>query len=135
MGLIVSVPLANQLQVPFIHTRGIYEIRERPSHMYSWTALVTSQILAELPWNLLGSSVCTSLLFQTYLQADSLPFRSFSSVGTGPLVSTAAGPASPTSSWASWFRCTTPESDSQSPPCRRARRSRLCCSASCSPLC
>jgi ATP-binding cassette subfamily G (WHITE) protein 2 (SNQ2) len=57
MALIVSVPLANQLQVPFIHIRSIYEIRERPSHMYSWTALVTSQILAELPWNMLGSTV------------------------------------------------------------------------------
>lgn len=37
--------------------RSIYEIRERPSHMYSWTALVTSQILVEVPWNILGSSL------------------------------------------------------------------------------
>jgi ATP-binding cassette, subfamily G (WHITE), member 2, SNQ2 len=57
MGTILSVPLANQLQVPFIHTRNIYEIRERPSRMYDWTALVTSQILVELPWNIMGSSL------------------------------------------------------------------------------
>ena len=57
MGLIPSVPLANQLQVPFINTRNIYEIRERPSRMYSWSALVTSQILVEMPWNILGSSL------------------------------------------------------------------------------
>jgi ATP-binding cassette subfamily G (WHITE) protein 2 (SNQ2) len=44
-------------QVPFIHTRSIYEIRERPSRMYSWSALVTAQILVELPWNILGSSL------------------------------------------------------------------------------
>ena len=25
--------------------------------MYSWTALVTSQILVELPWNIVGSSL------------------------------------------------------------------------------
>ena len=56
MGTIISVPLANQLQVPFISVRNIYEIRERPSRMYSWTALVTSQILAEIPWNIVGSS-------------------------------------------------------------------------------
>lgn len=37
--------------------RSIYEIRERPSRMYSWTALVTSQILVELPWNVLGSFI------------------------------------------------------------------------------
>ena len=57
MGTIVSVPLANQLQVPFIAVRDIYEIRERPSRMYSWTALITSQILVEVPWNILGSSL------------------------------------------------------------------------------
>lgn len=57
MGTIVSVPLANQLQVPFIDTRNIYEIRERPSRMYSWTALVTAQIVAEVPWNILGSTL------------------------------------------------------------------------------
>ena len=37
--------------------RSIYEVRERPSRMYSWTALVASQILTELPWNILGSSI------------------------------------------------------------------------------
>jgi ATP-binding cassette subfamily G (WHITE) protein 2 (SNQ2) len=57
MGTILSVPLSNQLQVPFINMRSIYEIRERPSRMYSWTAFVTSQILTELPWNILGSSL------------------------------------------------------------------------------
>ena len=57
MGFIVSVPLANQLQVPFIDMRNVYEIRERPSGMYSWTALVTSQLLAEVPWNIVGSSL------------------------------------------------------------------------------
>ena len=61
MATIISVPLAQQLQVPFIAMRDIYEVRERPSRMYSWTALVTSQILAEVPWNMLASSLyfCT----------------------------------------------------------------------------
>jgi ATP-binding cassette subfamily G (WHITE) protein 2 (SNQ2) len=57
MGTIISVPLSNQLQVPFINTRTIYEIRESPSRTYSWTALVTSQILVEMPWNIIGSSL------------------------------------------------------------------------------
>jgi ATP-binding cassette, subfamily G (WHITE), member 2, SNQ2 len=51
------VPLANQLQVPFINMRNIYEIRERPSRMYSWTALLASQILIEIPWNFFGTTL------------------------------------------------------------------------------
>ncbi|KAJ3748437.1 pleiotropic drug resistance ABC transporter [Lentinula detonsa] len=57
MGTIISVPVANQLQVPFLNMRKIYEIRERPSRMYSWTSLVTAQMVAEIPWNMLGSSL------------------------------------------------------------------------------
>ena len=52
--LILTVPGAQQLQIPFIANRMIYEIRERPSKMYSWSAWVTSQILVELPWNMAG---------------------------------------------------------------------------------
>jgi len=58
-ALIVSVPAAQQLQVPFIAMRTIYEIRERPSKMYSWSAWVTSQIVMELPWNIF----CGTLFF------------------------------------------------------------------------
>jgi ATP-binding cassette, subfamily G (WHITE), member 2, SNQ2 len=57
MGTILSVPLSNQLQVPFLNMRSVYEIRERPSRMYSWTAMITSLWLTELPWNILGSSL------------------------------------------------------------------------------
>lgn len=52
-----SVTLAIQLQVPFMHLRSVFEIRERHSRMYSWTALLTSQLLIEMPWNILGSSI------------------------------------------------------------------------------
>ena len=52
--LILTVPGAQQLQIPFIASRMTYEIRERPSKMYSWSAWVTAQILVELPWNMFG---------------------------------------------------------------------------------
>ncbi|THU77874.1 hypothetical protein K435DRAFT_812067 [Dendrothele bispora CBS 962.96] len=52
---IISVPLANQLQVIYINMRNMYEIREHPSRMYSWTALVAS--LIEIPWNIIDSSL------------------------------------------------------------------------------
>lgn len=57
MSTILSVPLSNQLQVPFLDSRSLYEIRERHSSMYSWTAFLTSQILVEIPWNILGSTL------------------------------------------------------------------------------
>jgi len=37
--------------------RNIYEIRERPSRMYNWSALTTSQLLCEIPWNMIGASL------------------------------------------------------------------------------
>jgi ATP-binding cassette subfamily G (WHITE) protein 2 (SNQ2) len=43
----------------YIDIRSVYEIRERPSTMYNWTALIVSQILVELPWNIM----CSSLFF------------------------------------------------------------------------
>jgi len=41
----------------YINIRSIYEIRERPSRMYNWTALIVSQILVEIPWNIISSSL------------------------------------------------------------------------------
>ncbi|KIJ59901.1 hypothetical protein HYDPIDRAFT_32776 [Hydnomerulius pinastri MD-312] len=57
MSTVLSVPLAQQLQSMFIDIRSVYEIRERPSRTYSWTALITSQILIEIPWNIFASSL------------------------------------------------------------------------------
>jgi len=57
MVLIPTVPSAQQLQIPFIASRTIYEIRERPSKMYSWSAWVTARILVELPWNMSGGTL------------------------------------------------------------------------------
>ena len=57
MATLPSVPLSQQLQVIFSEFRNVYEIRERPSRMYSWTALLTSQLIVELSWNILGSTI------------------------------------------------------------------------------
>ena len=37
--------------------RSIYEIREQPSRMYAWSALVTSQLMVEIPLNIVNSSI------------------------------------------------------------------------------
>ncbi|KAH7882924.1 ABC-2 type transporter-domain-containing protein [Phlebopus sp. FC_14] len=57
MATVLCVPLAQQLQSMFISIRSVYEVRERPSRMYSWTALIPSLIIIELPWNILSSSI------------------------------------------------------------------------------
>ena len=62
VATVVCVPIANQLQIPFINARRIFEARESQSQMYSWSAFVTSQLLLEIPWNIAGSS----LLFFTW---------------------------------------------------------------------
>jgi len=58
MSVLICVPASQHLQAVYIDIRSIYEVRERPSRMYTWTALVTSQILVEIPWNILSSLLC-----------------------------------------------------------------------------
>lgn len=55
MVTILSVPLSNQLQSPYIDKRTVYEVRERPSRIYSWSAFTTAYLLVEIPWNLFSS--------------------------------------------------------------------------------
>ncbi|KAL6303777.1 pleiotropic drug resistance ABC transporter [Sparassis latifolia] len=57
MSTVLSVSLTHQVQVIFIEMRDIYEIREQHSNMYSWSALVTAQMLVEIPFNFLGSLI------------------------------------------------------------------------------
>ena len=57
MATVLSVPLSAQLQATFIGFREVYEIRERPSRMYDWTALLTSLLVTELPFNVIGSTL------------------------------------------------------------------------------
>jgi ATP-binding cassette, subfamily G (WHITE), member 2, SNQ2 len=54
---VIACALAQQLHVPLLKQRTIYEIRERPSRMYHWSTFLTAQILVELPWNIFGSTL------------------------------------------------------------------------------
>lgn len=53
----LSGPLAQQVQSKFITSRTVYEVRERPARIFTWSAFLVSEILIEIPWNILGSSV------------------------------------------------------------------------------
>ncbi|KAJ9368982.1 hypothetical protein DTO282E5_6314 [Paecilomyces variotii] len=45
--------LVNQIMPKFVSQRALYEVRERPSRVYSWKVFILSQIMAELPWQIL----------------------------------------------------------------------------------
>ncbi|KAG1869109.1 ABC-2 type transporter-domain-containing protein [Suillus tomentosus] len=57
LSLVLCVPLVHQLMAVYIDIRTVYEIRERPTRMYNWTALVMSQLVAEIPWNITSSAM------------------------------------------------------------------------------
>ncbi|KAK0566531.1 ATP-binding cassette transporter snq2 [Tilletia horrida] len=57
MALVISTSLAQQLQPVVINLRSLYEVRERPSKMYSWPVAVTAWLIGEMPWNMLGSTL------------------------------------------------------------------------------
>ncbi|KAI9369377.1 ABC-2 type transporter-domain-containing protein [Aspergillus egyptiacus] len=45
--------LVQQILPLFVLQRSMYEVRERPSKMYSWKVFMATNILVELPWNFL----------------------------------------------------------------------------------
>ncbi|KAG1748265.1 ABC-2 type transporter-domain-containing protein [Suillus paluster] len=55
-SIMLCIALVHQLMAVYIDIRTVYEIRERPSRMYNWTALVMSQLVTELPWNMSSSA-------------------------------------------------------------------------------
>ncbi|EAW06570.1 putative ABC transporter [Aspergillus clavatus NRRL 1] len=57
MTLTISPPLIQQLQPKFLHFRNLYSSREANSKIYSWTAMVTSAILPELPYSIVAGSI------------------------------------------------------------------------------
>ncbi|KIY48466.1 hypothetical protein FISHEDRAFT_73662 [Fistulina hepatica ATCC 64428] len=57
MTMILSFPIVGQSLVPFLAMRDVYDIREGPSRIYSWTALLLAQIISDLAWNVFGGSL------------------------------------------------------------------------------
>ncbi|KAL4895842.1 ABC-2 type transporter-domain-containing protein [Aspergillus ambiguus] len=50
--------LVNQIMPKFVVQRSLYEVRERPSRVYSWKVFILSQMLVEVPWQI-GLGVCS----------------------------------------------------------------------------
>ncbi|CAI6091693.1 unnamed protein product [Clonostachys chloroleuca] len=53
-----------QQQIPsFVTQRTLYEARERPSKTYSWKIFMLSQIIIEIPWNIIASVFLWALIY------------------------------------------------------------------------
>ncbi|EAU31010.1 ABC transporter CDR4 [Aspergillus terreus NIH2624] len=55
--LTVFGQLVQQTMPYFVIQRSLYEVRERPSKVYSWKVFMLSQIIVEIPWNTLMSVI------------------------------------------------------------------------------
>ncbi|EPY49857.1 hypothetical protein SPOG_03329 [Schizosaccharomyces cryophilus OY26] len=57
MATVLAVPLINGLQPKFIDLRNVFEVREKPSNIYSWISFVISAILVEIPFNFVFGTI------------------------------------------------------------------------------
>ena len=57
MSLILAIPQINQLQPRWANTSTLFLLREKPSKIYHWSALVLSNIIAETPFNLFCGTI------------------------------------------------------------------------------
>ncbi|KAL2848368.1 ABC-2 type transporter-domain-containing protein [Aspergillus pseudoustus] len=69
MLLVIFAFLAYQTMPNFIMQRDLYEVRERPSKVYSWSAFMLANIVVELPWNTLAA-IITFLPFYYLIGMD-----------------------------------------------------------------
>ncbi|KAL2838553.1 ABC-2 type transporter-domain-containing protein [Aspergillus pseudoustus] len=59
--------MVNQIIPKFVMQRSLYEVRERPSRVYSWKVFIISQMLVEVPWQLfLGVCVWACFYFSVF---------------------------------------------------------------------
>ncbi|CAK7235581.1 hypothetical protein SBRCBS47491_009341 [Sporothrix bragantina] len=59
--------LVNQIMPKFVVQRSLYEVREKPSRVYSWQAFILSQVVVELPWQiLLGICAYASFYYSVF---------------------------------------------------------------------
>jgi ABC-type multidrug transport system permease subunit len=57
MAAILAMPLMNQMQPHWESLTSLYAARERPSKMYHWSAFVFSNVITEIPFNLVAGTL------------------------------------------------------------------------------
>ncbi|CED83351.1 abc transporter [Phaffia rhodozyma] len=56
-AMFVAPGVFQQVQPRFIDARMLFEAREKPSKIYSWQPFVVAQIIAEIPWVIVSSTL------------------------------------------------------------------------------
>lgn len=62
--------LINQIMPKFVAQRALYEVRERPSKIYSWQAFILAQVFVELPWQILLAILAWASFYWSVFGAD-----------------------------------------------------------------
>lgn len=57
MALVLCTVFAQQMQPKFIAMRSLYEVRERPSKMYNAIVMGLTNVLIEIPYNVVGGTI------------------------------------------------------------------------------
>lgn len=57
MAAVLSAPIINQIQARAISSRELFEVRESKSNMFHWSLLLITQYLAELPYQIVFSTL------------------------------------------------------------------------------
>ncbi|KAJ9606104.1 hypothetical protein H2200_009065 [Cladophialophora chaetospira] len=55
MTTTIFTPLVQQIMPRFVTQRALYEVRERPSKTYSWIAFIYSNIVVEIPYQIVAA--------------------------------------------------------------------------------
>ncbi|KAK9478905.1 ABC-2 type transporter-domain-containing protein [Lipomyces japonicus] len=57
LAIVIAAPLMNQIQPRVIQIRELYEVRESASNTYHWSCLMLSVLVAEIPYNVVFSTL------------------------------------------------------------------------------
>lgn len=74
MLLTIFGNLSQQIMPHFVTQRSLYEVRERPSKTYGWKVFILSNVIVELPWNMLmGLIIFVSWYYPIGLFRNAVP--------------------------------------------------------------
>ncbi|EEB09101.1 brefeldin A resistance protein [Schizosaccharomyces japonicus yFS275] len=76
MATVIATAFINGLQPKFMALRDVFEVREKPSNIYSWIAFVIAAIIVEIPFNLVFGSIFFLCWFYTVGFERHLPHSS-----------------------------------------------------------
>lgn len=65
MFTVIFNNILQQYLPSFVQQRNLYEARERSSRVFSWKAFITSQIIVEVPWNILAGTLAFIIYYYT----------------------------------------------------------------------